>query len=102
MQRYLRCYAEGQNNEWEAFCLDLDLAVQGESFTEVHDALLADIYDYVEYASSLPKPEAKRLLNRRAPFLDRWRFLWYALRLTLTSSKSTRKELNGFIVPYAS
>ncbi|WP_256445687.1 hypothetical protein [Skermanella sp. TT6] len=36
MRRAFACIAEGRDGEWEAFCLDLDLAVAGTSFEEVY------------------------------------------------------------------
>ena len=35
MDRMVRCYAKGHTGDWEAICLDLDIAVQGESFEDV-------------------------------------------------------------------
>ncbi len=39
MRKVLRCYAEGRNGEWEAICLDLDIAVQEKSFEDAFHAL---------------------------------------------------------------
>ena len=36
MRKLLRCYAERHHGQWEAFCLDFDIAVQGSSFEEVY------------------------------------------------------------------
>lgn len=79
----LRCYAEGRDDRWEALCLDLDIAVQGSSFEDVDKALREAVCDYVEYVSTLPEEDQKRLLNRKAPLRDRLRFLWYALLATI-------------------
>ncbi len=80
MNRLLHCYAEGRNGAWEAFCLDLDLAVQGESFEEVYRSLAKAIDLYVESVGDLPEPDRKRLLHRPAPLSLRMRFIWMALR----------------------
>ena len=36
-QLLLRCYAERVGDQWQAFCLDLSLAAQGDTFMEVKD-----------------------------------------------------------------
>jgi len=67
MSPYLRCYAEGRPGEWEAFCLDFDLAVQGESLPEVIESLDTAISLYLERVGELPAAEKSRFLRRRAP-----------------------------------
>lgn len=62
------CVAKGLPGDWEAMCLDLDIAVQGESFEDVRERLHAAIEGYVEDASREDKETARRLLSRRAPF----------------------------------
>lgn len=80
MARTLRCYAEGRDDSWEAICLDLDIAVQGESFAEVLDSLNEAISLYLESVSELPEEERASLLNRPAPWSVRTRFLRFAVR----------------------
>jgi hypothetical protein len=46
-QLLLRCYAEKVGDQWQAFCLDLSLAAQGDTFAEVKDKLDAMIAQYV-------------------------------------------------------
>ena len=79
MRRKLLCYAQGHEGSWQAFCLDLDLAVQGLTFEEVYAALRLAIQDYVEAALQEDDPSRKRLLNRKAPFMERMRFFWQYL-----------------------
>lgn len=44
----LRCYAEQQTQDlWIAVCIDLNLAVQGESYRSVRKKLNAQIDDYL-------------------------------------------------------
>ena len=57
MSQYLRCYAEGRPGHWEAFCLDFDLAVQGESLPEVIRVLNTAISLYLERVTKLPAAE---------------------------------------------
>jgi hypothetical protein len=64
----LFCVARGHQGEWEAFCLDLDLAVQGRSFDEVKDQLERVVAGYVDSALAEPEPARSQLLHRRAPF----------------------------------
>ena len=80
MRRVLRCYAEGHDGQWEAFCLDLDIAVQGNSFDQVFHGLNEAIGAYRESVATLPESERSRLLHRPAPLSLRLKFLWYALR----------------------
>jgi hypothetical protein len=78
MEQGLICVAHGRAGEWEAFCLDYDLAVQGRSFEEVKEFLNRAIDMYFEAARSEPEPIRSRLLGRKAPF-----FVWlgWALRV---------------------
>ena len=71
MRDNLYCIASGHGDQWEAFCLDLDLAVQGRSFDEVHQFLAKAIHIYVEHAMEEPEPTRTQLLSRKAPFLVR-------------------------------
>ena len=48
MAKKILCYAEGGNGEWEALCLNFDLAVQGASLEDVRHDLEEGLYlDYV-------------------------------------------------------
>ena len=72
----MRCYAEKIEDQWQAFCLDLTLAAQADSFEEVKVKLEAMIVDYVTDAlSGQDKEFAESLLPRPAPF--RYWAKWY-------------------------
>lgn len=71
----LRCMAKGRDGEWWAICVDLDIAVDGESFQEVKDRLDAAIEQYVESVLELPEQDQARLLSRRAPRYLRAQFV---------------------------
>jgi hypothetical protein len=71
MQKGLRCFAEKSDSGWQAICVDLDIAVQGDSFEEVKELLDSDIAMYLESVAELPEDDRHRLLNRRAPLLTR-------------------------------
>jgi hypothetical protein len=46
----VRCYAEQVGDQWQAFCLDLSLAAQGDTFAEVKDKLDAMVAEYLPRA----------------------------------------------------
>jgi predicted RNase H-like HicB family nuclease len=76
----LRCYAEGHAGSWQAYCLDFDLAVQGESFEGVYRSLQDAIALYVETVKELPEAERRRFFERKAPLSLRLKFLWLGIR----------------------
>lgn len=80
MPRTLHCYAEGRDGDWEAICLDLDIAVQGESFAQVYQELNKAIDLYLESVRNLPEAERRHLMTRKAPMSVRLKFLWLAIR----------------------
>jgi predicted RNase H-like HicB family nuclease len=98
--RLLRCYAEGRNGDWEAICLDLDIAVQGGSFEEVFSSLQEAISLYLERVTDLPAQEQRALLHRPAPLLVRFKFLTHALRGLFADSDSDRQR-HQFTMPLA-
>jgi hypothetical protein len=75
-EKYLFCVAHRHGDQWEAICLDLDLAVQGTTFAEVQEQLNAAISSYVEDAAKEPEPTRSQLLGRRAPLSARIAWLW--------------------------
>ena len=66
--RNFRCMAEARNGEWWAICIDLDIAVQGQSFPEVQKSLHQAIDMYLARVVQLPANEQRPLLYRRAPW----------------------------------
>jgi hypothetical protein len=67
LSRNLLCFAKGHAGEWEAFCFDFDIAVQGESFEDVRARLFDAVQLYVLAAHEEDVTTCARLLNRRAP-----------------------------------
>ena len=64
----VRCYAEQLDGQWQAFCLDLSLAAQADSYDEAKAKLLSMIGEYVHDAvSGEDKEFAAELLSRKAP-----------------------------------
>jgi hypothetical protein len=75
-EKYLLCVAHRHGDQWEAICLDLDLAVQGTSLAEVQKQLNSAISSYIEDAAKEPEPARSQLLYRRAPLSARIAWLW--------------------------
>ncbi len=98
MPRTVRCYAEGQDGDWEAICLDFDIAVQGESFQEVFQSLNKAISLYLETAAALPESDRLRLLSRRAPFTVKFKFLALAIR-SLLGGRDNGGQHHQFTMP---
>jgi predicted RNase H-like HicB family nuclease len=94
----LHCYADGEDGDWEAICLDLDIAVQGRSFEEVFGSLREAIKLYLDSVSSLPADERRSLLHRPAPILVRLRFLAQALR-GLFVDRDGHRQRHQFTMP---
>jgi len=97
--RILRCYARGQHGKWEAFCIDFDLAVQGDSFDEVYNSLAKAVGSYVERVHELPEADQERLLNRRAPLASRLTFLWGLVCSALRSRDGDDDARHGYTLP---
>lgn len=62
------CFAHGGRDGWEAICIDLDIAIQADSFEEARAVLVEAIHEY--YQAALQEAPAIRgsLLDRRSPF----------------------------------
>lgn len=98
--RTLHCYAEGRDGDWEAICLDLDIAVQGRSFEEVFGSLQKAVSLYLESVTDLPPQERPSLLDRPAPFPVRFKFLTHALRGLFARGDGDRQR-HQFTMPLA-
>lgn len=92
IRRILHCYASGSDGEWEAVCIDLDLAVQGHSFEEVSNLLSEAIALHLEGVMDLPKTDQARLLNRRVPWHVRLRYAAEAFFFFMRSRDGGRFE----------
>lgn len=88
MNRYIYGIAHGRDHEWEAFSLDFDLAVQGNSFEEVSKLLAEAVHAYVATAMDEPEPIRKRLLSRSVPL--HLRIMW-GLRIALWAMFNKRR-----------
>lgn len=97
MKIALECIAHGKGNQWEAVCLDFDLAVQGRSLDEVTRVLRETIDSYIDDAMEQPEPIRSAMLNRSAPFFVR---LSWAIRMfvaTVCGHRLDRKQREATI-----
>ena len=67
-RRSFHCYAYGHHGDVEAICVDLDIAVQGTSLSEVRRELNQAIVSYVQDALAESPEIAEALLSRRSPW----------------------------------
>ena len=88
--RTLHCYATEADGQWEAICLDLDIAVQGRSFQETDAALAKAIHLYLEEVAMLDDAEREALLSRRAPLWTRIVYAFEAFR-NMVMTPATRR-----------
>lgn len=72
----VRCFAEPiGEGAWQAFCVDLDLAAQAESFSSVRRKLDSMIDDYVTDAIlGQDREYCEKLLSRKSPLSLRARY----------------------------
>ena len=97
-ERILSCYAVHHKEGWEAICLDFDIAVQGESFSEVSQKLGEALRSYIEYIMTLPAEDRARFLARRAPWHVRAKFV-IGVVLTKISQKHDSGGYQSFGLP---
>lgn len=94
------CFARGRPGEWEALCLDLDIAVQGVSLDDVLKRLEDAIHSYVQDAEAEPPEVARRLLSRKAPLSVRVRLVGsYVLHVIRSWSNRDGDHQAGFDLP---
>ncbi len=101
MQKILLCCAEGRERDWEAICLDLDIAVQGSSFDEVYHSLNDAIALYRDTVENLPAEERANLVERPAPLRIRLKFLLRALRAVFRGRGGDDSCSHQYTVPCA-
>lgn len=71
MEFKVQCYAYGKGNDWQAICVDFDIAVEGDSLQEAKESLNSCIQMYLERIAELPEAERKQLLRRKSPWYVR-------------------------------
>ena len=73
MDLKLKCYVHGGAASWEAICVDLNVAVCGNSQREVRASLCKAVDMYLQTVAALPTIEQDGFLSRRAPWHTRTR-----------------------------
>ena len=91
MSKPLRCYAYGRGNDWQAICVDLDVAVQGTSFDEVKDSLRTSVELFLYAVADLSLEDQREVLSRTTPQYIRVKLALLA-RLPWTSPGWARSE----------
>jgi hypothetical protein len=72
-----RCFAERKETQWQAFCVDLNLAVQGDTFPIVKQKLDEMVRSYVHLALENDDDQVRSdMLDRPAPLALRSRY-WF-------------------------
>lgn len=66
--RSVLCYIHGEDQQWEAICVDFDISVEGTSEFEARAALRDAINSYCEAVLQEEPSERRHLWLRRAPF----------------------------------
>lgn len=90
----LRCFLRGRADHWEGICIDLDIAVQGNSVEGVQTALREAISTYFEDLQKEQPHDARRLMRRKAPLWFRMQIIAnFMLHLIFGARKSD--ELNA-------
>jgi hypothetical protein len=95
----LLCYARGRADDWEAICVDFDIAVEGKSFGEAQARLEEAVKAYVAAAGVEAPATLEKLLSRRAPLWVSLLWTWRVLR-SAWRSRSSDDASASFPVAY--
>jgi hypothetical protein len=95
--RSLLCFAHGQDGDWEAICVDLDIGVQGASFAEVQAMLGEAVLEYVDAAKNETPEVQAQLLGRKAPWHVSLR-LWIDILISTIFDRQRREQQASFPV----
>lgn len=94
----LRCFAEEKDGYWQVFCVDLNLAAQGDSLSSVKQKLEHMIHDYLEDALvGEDREHANYMLRRNSPLPIRLRYYQLYILMQLMHLKIKASEI--FIEP---
>lgn len=76
----LRCYANKDGDQWQAFCIDFCLAAQGNSAQEAQEKLFNMIAEYLYDAmAGEDKEYADQLLTRKASLMQIMTYYFYKI-----------------------
>ena len=93
----VHCMAEGTQGQWEAICLNFDIAVQGDTFEEVYHSLDEAVRSYLETVHTYPEDDKRRLLSRSVPL---WLRLKFAAAYCMSAMfRSASKERHTYSAP---
>jgi len=96
----LHCYAEKSGEQWQAFCLDFNLAAQGDSFKDVKVKLENMVGSYLYDAlAGEDKEYASQLLNRKSPVGQWAKYYFYRLLFLIFSTKNRLPRLFKEAIP---
>ena len=99
-QMILRCYAEKKGGIWQAFCIDLNLAVQGETHGEVRAKLHRQIGSYLYDAlEGEDKEYASQLLSRKASIGFRAKYAFYKILVKIHKARNGINHIFDEIIP---
>ena len=88
-QLLLRFYVERVGDQWQAHCIDLDLAAQGDSMEDAQRKIAAMAVSYLVDALGPDIEHADVLLLRRAPLRYVLKYHW----LTFLQRRAHRQAL---------
>lgn len=78
LQLTVRCFAEREDNQWQAFSLEFGLAAQGDSLGEVRHKLVSMILSYLHDALvGDDRDHAYELLSRKAHWSVYLKYYFY-------------------------
>jgi hypothetical protein len=101
-QLLLRCYAEQKLGHWQAFCLDLGLAAQGESEAEACGKLNAMMREYLHDAlAGEDRQYAEYFLTRKAPTSQWVKYYLYIVLDSLNMRFGADRTLFKKLIPLA-
>ena len=71
MSKTLQCYVYGHATNWQAICIDFDIAVHGSSQQQVKDRLTASVNLFLRDLLDLPLRDQRHLSQRKSPWHTR-------------------------------
>ncbi len=93
-QLILRCYGYNNGNQWVGICVDLDIAIQANTETELKKKMETAVRSYIEVVLNTSDRESiPALLRRKAPALS---ILKFHLIGTLMAFSSLRRKFFTF------
>jgi hypothetical protein len=102
MDLVLRCYAKKEQGKWQAFCLDLCLVSQADTFEDAKKKLEEMIVSYVyDAVVGEDKEHVAYLLGRKAPLVYRLKYYAYILLHRLGALQNNVRRAFQEAIPLA-